>query len=143
MVRERKNRFWRWDLETGEATVLFDPVHLGKASDGFRAKGISGPEKGASVMCPSGISINPADVGNIFYWGGGDDVTFYRHNVERKWFDGFKPIGDGRFVFGDTKPMRNGDVGTWAKPPQWNAQGNMYFAWSIWPKLLVFKPVKP
>lgn len=140
MVREKKNRFWRWDLKTGEATVLFDPVNTNVP--GARRKGVSGPAKGASVMCPSGISINPAEAGKVFYWGGGDDVTFYRHNIEREWFDGFKPIGGDRFVFGDSKPMRQGAVGTWAFAPRWDSHGNMYFAWGIWPKLLTFRPVK-
>ena len=86
--------------------------------------------------------MRPGEPG-VFYWGGGDDPTFYRFYIEKQWYDGLQPVGkDERFVFTDTKPLQQPDVGTWAHAPEWDSKGNMYFSWSIWPRVILFRKVK-
>ncbi len=141
MVREGPHRFWCWDLKTGKHKVLFNPGPGEWHRAPLRALSETGPAEGTSVRCPYGVSIKPGEEGKTFYWGGGDDTTFYRFDLVRRWSDAMKPIGDDRFIFGESKRMNKPAVCTWARAPQWDERGNAYTFWSIWPKVIVFRPV--
>jgi RNA polymerase sigma-70 factor (ECF subfamily) len=120
-----------WDLNAGGKFVGVLPQP--RKGEKVRKMCDSGPFEGTYLYCPGGLIFGPDDPDRRYlYYGGGDDSTFYRLDMEKKNWVVFgsplpgKPISR-QCRFGERKDLPGTVITTWARLPMFDAEGNMYF----------------
>jgi RNA polymerase sigma-70 factor (ECF subfamily) len=152
----RETRAWYvgyWDLNAGGKFVGVLPQPM--KGETPRARCESGPFEGTQLYCPGGICWGADDPDYRFlYYGGGDDMTFYRLDMEKKVWVVFgspapKPPGNYKAArastncrFGDRKDLPCLYIQEWSGLPMFDAEGNMYFPEALRQNLIRYKRTK-
>ncbi|MCX7804771.1 MAG: sigma-70 family RNA polymerase sigma factor [Planctomycetota bacterium] len=155
-IAEGDKRYWYigyWDLNAGgKFTGVLPQPRKGEKT---RAQKDSGPFEGTWLHCPGGICWGPDDPDYRFlYYGGGDDHTFYRLDLEKKYWVVFgspapRPPGNYKAAkaltncrFGDRKDLPCLYIQEWCGTPIFDADGNMYFPEALNQNLIRYRRVR-
>lgn len=124
----RDTHVWYWDLNANGKYV--EVLNAGNSKATARATCATGSFDGLRLHCPSGLVKGPDPDVNFLYFGGGDDRSFYRLDLDKKYMLRFRPVeGDknGLFHFGESPGKVGAAIGGWCGPPSgWNEDGDFY-----------------
>ncbi len=128
----RDTHVWYWDLKTGKYVAVLNSS-TSKAPP--RKKCSTGPFEGMNLHCPAGLVKWSGDSAvGFLYFGGGDDTSFYRLDLKKRYMLRFRPMPSDKnlFYFGEANGKVGAAIKGWCGPPRgWDANGNFYLgAWS-------------
>lgn len=148
----RDTHVWYWDLNAGGKYV--EVLNASTSKVPHRKRCATGSFDGLWLHCPAGLNKSPDEKEvNFLYFGGGDDRSFYRLDLKKRWMLRFRPLpgkaGKGKnalFYFGESPGKVGAAIRGWCHSPGWkkDAGGDFYLGdWKGgWSALYLFTRVK-
>ena len=129
---------YRWPVEGGPVEWLNTEATKRDRNEQYTS---DGPVSGLAMANPSGLTIGPE---GFLHIGAGDGRTFRRFNPETGMVRSLCHRKDGRYewcadnVVAGVKRKRN-VFHTWPNSLYFDAVGNGYFSFSVWPRTVVLR----
>jgi hypothetical protein len=126
---------YRWPIEGGAAEWLNSSATGGRTPEQYLS---DGPVENLEMANPGGISTD--SLGYV-YIGAGDGLTFRRYSPDSGTVESLcvaegAELEEGRFEWCIGDNARNRIFGTWPLVLAFDAAGNGYFGYTVWPRLV-------